>query len=256
MRSKMIDNPNRFIIVQLFSQNVLAAPQWSLPFAKDIIFPNGLEIYLIDTHLFGDVELLSKVIWDLIFISFIRGIHNIIISFLESFKLAPDLIFFIGIDNFILILESKWVAIVLIFVMKLTIEKLFGHLHVKLGKTSLFRCPLVLFMSQFFLSFVLLVFRFFLFCLGVHVDDIFLEKSQRLGLKFGFTDKRLEVVDSHFTILFSGEFVFILVLTVKGQESALLIDVVSQLLLLIFLSHEGFLEVLVDLSLVLCDQIK
>ena len=256
MRSKMIDYPKRFIVVQLLSQNILATPQWSLPFAKDIILPNGLEIYHIDTHLFGDLELLSKVIWDLIFISFIRGIHYIIISSLESFKLAFDHILFIGIDNFILILESKWVAIVLIFVMKLTIEKLFRHLHVKLGKTSLFRCSLVLLMSQFFLSFVLLVFSFFLFCLGVHDDDIVLEQSQRCGLKFGFTDKRLEVVDSHLTVLFSREFVFILVLTVKGQESALLIDVVSQLLLLIFLSHEGFLEVLVDLSLVLCYQIK
>ena len=89
--------------------------------------------------------------------------------------------------------------------------------------------------------------------LRIHFNNINLELLQGIGLKFSFMDEGLEVIESHFTVFFSGEFALILMLTVKRIEGVLLIDVVSKLNLLVLGCHRSFLEKLIHLPLVLCD---
>ena len=100
MLRNMAYDPLRLRIIKFFSQDILTAPEWSQPFVGNVIFSNGLEVDFIDTHFVRDVEVLSKIMWDFIFIFLIRCIHDLIESSLEPFKFASDLVLLILVHYF------------------------------------------------------------------------------------------------------------------------------------------------------------
>lgn len=196
---------------------------------------NFVEINIINTHWFWKSIFLSYSIRNFVFVKIlalfiifnkysVKGLWNIFVLFFHIV-----LLLILKVKSLLIIyFEINFVIFILIF-MKLSAKKLVCSIHVKLWKSSFFRCSLILLMLEFFVLFLFLTLFNHWFLGKIMNPNSILELNKRLIVEILFVDKRFhETFRIHFVFIPMNSFL-ILIFFNKRIKSIFLIDEISNL---------------------------